>query len=166
MAFIMLRCILSEPTLLRVLIVNRCWILSLFLHLLRWFLWSYASLKIFYFCFWGPHLWHMEVLRLGVKLELQLPFYTTATATQDPSPVYNLYHSSWQCQILNPLHDARSQTCILTGTSWIHYHCGTVGTPCFILLMWWVMFFDLQISNHPYISECCILYDHFSIFLN
>ena len=29
-------------------------------------------------CFLGPHLWHMEVLRLGVEWELQLPAYTTA----------------------------------------------------------------------------------------
>ena len=28
----------------------------------------------------------MEVPRLGVKLELQLPVYTTATAMQDPEP--------------------------------------------------------------------------------
>jgi len=34
--------------------------------------------------FLGLHLWHMEVPRLGVKLELQLPAYTTATATLDP----------------------------------------------------------------------------------
>ena len=43
----------------------------------------------------------MEVPRLGVELELQLPAYTTATATQDLSHVCNLYHSSWQYQILN-----------------------------------------------------------------
>ena len=30
---------------------------------------------------------HMEVPRLEVKLELQLPVYTTATATPDLSPV-------------------------------------------------------------------------------
>ena len=30
-------------------------------------------------------MWHMEVPRLGVKLELQLLAYTTATAMQDPS---------------------------------------------------------------------------------
>ena len=29
------------------------------------------------------HLWHMEVPRLGVESELQLPAYTTATATRD-----------------------------------------------------------------------------------
>ena len=30
------------------------------------------------FVFLGPHSWHMEVPRLGVKLELQLPAYATA----------------------------------------------------------------------------------------
>ena len=32
----------------------------------------------------GLHLQHMEVPRLGVRLELQLWAYTTAAATQDP----------------------------------------------------------------------------------
>ena len=32
----------------------------------------------------GPHPWHMEVPRLEVKSELQLPAYTTAAATGDP----------------------------------------------------------------------------------
>ena len=36
----------------------------------------------FFFFFW-LHLWHMEVPRLGVKSELQLPGYATATAMQD-----------------------------------------------------------------------------------
>ena len=35
--------------------------------------------------FLGPHLWHMEVPGLGVKLELQLLAYTTATAMRDLS---------------------------------------------------------------------------------
>jgi len=47
---------------------------------------------IFYF-FLGPHLRDMEVSRLGVKLELQLPAYTTATVTPDPSCIYDLHHS-------------------------------------------------------------------------
>jgi len=58
------------------------------------------------FCFLGPHLQHMEVLRLGIKLELQLPAYARATATQDPSCIYDLHHSLWQCQIPNPLSEA------------------------------------------------------------
>ena len=36
-----------------------------------------------FFVFLGPHLWHMEVPRPGVELELQLPAYTTATAMPD-----------------------------------------------------------------------------------
>ena len=38
-------------------------------------------------CFLGPHVWHVEVPRLGVEWELQLPAYTTATATQHPSRI-------------------------------------------------------------------------------
>ena len=34
--------------------------------------------------FLGPYLQHMEVPRPGAELELQLPTYTTATATLDP----------------------------------------------------------------------------------
>ena len=40
---------------------------------------------IFYFFFLGPDLRHMEVPGLGVESELQLPGYTTATATPDLS---------------------------------------------------------------------------------
>jgi len=48
----------------------------------------------FFFSFLGPQLWHMEVPRLGAELELQLPAYTTATATQALSCVCDLHHSS------------------------------------------------------------------------
>ena len=44
----------------------------------------------FFVSFLGLHLWHMEVPRLGVTLELQLPAYTTATATRALSCVYEL----------------------------------------------------------------------------
>ena len=39
----------------------------------------------FFFFFLGPHLWHIEVPRLGVQLELQLLAYATATAIPDPN---------------------------------------------------------------------------------
>ena len=71
----------------------------------------------------------MEVPRLGVKSELQLQALATATATRDPSSIYHLYHSSWQCQILNPLSWARDGTHILMHTSQVHYHRATTGTP-------------------------------------
>ena len=58
--------------------------------------------------------------RLGVKLELQLLAYPTATAMQDPSCVFDLHHSSRQCQIPNPLSEARNRTLVLTDTSRVH----------------------------------------------
>ena len=64
----------------------------------------------------------MDVPRLGVKLELQLLAYTTATVTPDLSHVCNLHHILQQCQILNPLSGARDLTCILIDTSWVHFH--------------------------------------------
>ena len=63
----------------------------------------------------------MEVSSLDVKLELQLPAYTTATAMQDLSHVCDPHHRSQQHRILNPLIEARDQTHILMDTSWIHY---------------------------------------------
>ena len=66
-------------------------------------LYLFVSLFISLFCFSGPHLRHMEVPRLGVKSELQLPDCTTATTMKDPSRVCDLHHSSLQSRILNPL---------------------------------------------------------------
>ena len=39
--------------------------------------------------------------------------YTTAMAAPDLSRIFELHHSLWQHQILNPLIEARYQTCIL-----------------------------------------------------
>ena len=65
------------------------------------------------------HLQHMEVPRLRVELELQLPAYTTATATQDPSHICDLCYSLQQRCIFNPLSQARDQTLILMDTNWV-----------------------------------------------
>ena len=70
---------------------------------------------LFTYCFLGSHPRHMEVPMLGVKLELQMLAYTTATARQDLSPIFNLHHSLWQCQILNQLIEAG----IELASSWI-----------------------------------------------
>ena len=94
----------------------------------------------------------MEVPRLGVQLELQLPAYTTATITRDPSCVCDLHHSSRQSQILNPLSEARDQTCNLMVLSWIHFLWTTTGTPEHILddIIWAL---DQAMPEVPSISK-------------
>ena len=82
---------------------------------------SHPALLLFYFCFLGPHLWHMEVLRIGVQSELQLLAYATATAPSDLSCICNLYHSSWKHWILNPLSKTTSHTHNLMVPSRIHF---------------------------------------------
>ena len=84
--------------------------------------------------FSGLRLRHMEVPRLGVKLELQLPAYTTATATGDPSPVFDLRHSSWQRRIPDPLSEAGGWIWVLMDTSQVHYHCAPTGTADSIII--------------------------------
>ena len=72
----------------------------------------------------------MEVPRLGVKSELQVPAYATATAILDLSRVCNLHHSSWQgWWILNPLSEAKDQICILMNASQIRFYWAMTGTP-------------------------------------
>ena len=84
---------------------------------------------LFLFFFLGLHLWHVEVPRLGVKSELQMLAYATATAMQDLSHVCDLHQSSQQCLILNPLSEARDPTYVLMDTSWVCYHWARMGTP-------------------------------------
>ena len=62
----------------------------------------------------------MEVPRLALESELQLPAYITATATQDLSLIWDLDHSSQKCQIFNPLREAGNQTYILMNPSGVH----------------------------------------------
>ena len=89
-----------------------------------------------FICFLGPHPWHMEVPRPQVESELQLPAYTTATATRDPSHIYDLHYSS--CNTGSPAHWVRlgDWTRILMDTSQIRLSCTTTGTPscCFSII--------------------------------
>ena len=100
------------------------------------FIWSSGFFVLFCFvcllaCFLGLHSQHMKVPRLGVESELQLPTYSTVTATQDPSCICNLHHSSRQCQIPDPLSKAKDQNCGLMDTSQIRFHWVTRKTPSF-----------------------------------
>ena len=108
-----------------IFIVNCCLPISLFCEVCLFVL-------CFVFVFLAPHLWHGEVPRLGVKSELQLPDYTTATTTLDPSRLWDL--QSWQCWILNSLSGARDQTHVLMGTSQVCYCWATVGMLVMLFL--------------------------------
>ena len=76
----------------------------------------------------------MEVPRLGVESELQLPAYTAAPATRDLSFVCHLHHSSQQRWSLNPLSKARDQTQILMDSSRIRFCCPLMKTPYLFIL--------------------------------
>ena len=93
-----------------------------------------SGLFFFFFSvFLGLHPGHMEVPKLGVEWELQLPVYTTTTAMKDLSCPCDLHHSSQQLQILNPWSEARDL--ILMDASWVPYHWATTRTPALFLLV-------------------------------
>ena len=98
----------------------------------HWYVW--IPFFFFFLIFLGPHLWHMEVPRLAVESELQLLAYTTAMP--DPSRVCQLYHSSQQHWILNPLNEARDRTHILMDTSQVCFHWAMAGSPGLIFIIW------------------------------
>ena len=85
----------------------------------------YVYICIFCFFFLRLHPWHMQVPRLGVKLELQLLAYITAIATWDLSPVCDLHQAHGNARSLT--HWARPEikcvsSCIpvgfITAKSW------------------------------------------------
>ena len=69
----------------------------------------------------------MEVPRLGVYSELQLPAYSTAMP--DLSLIGDLHHCSWQHWILNPLSKGKDRTRNLMVPTRIRFRCATTGTP-------------------------------------
>ena len=78
----------------------------------------------------------MEVTRLGVKSELQLPAYAMPThSNADPSLICDLHQSSQQCRIPDLLSGARDQAHIPMDTSQIRFLCAKMGTPSFFLVL-------------------------------
>ena len=102
------------------------------IRVMKWFF------EIFIYLFWflRAHLQHMEVPSLGVDLKLQLLVYATAIAMRDLRRICNPCHSSWQCQIPNPLSETRDGTHILMDTRLICFCCTTMGTPR-VTKWWW-----------------------------
>ena len=76
----------------------------------------------------------MAVPGLGVKSELQLPVYATATATPDPKHIYYLHCSLQQFWILNPLSKARDWTHIPFRRLLVWYHFICLFSLLFLLL--------------------------------
>ena len=65
----------------------------------------------------------------------------------DPSCICNLYHSSRQLGILNPLSKARDWTRNLMISSWMRFHWTAMGTP------FWFFFFNGNLKNGDSIWE-------------
>ena len=82
----------------------------------------------FFFCFLGPHLWHMEVPRLEGESELQLLVYAT--------------HSNLGSKL-------RLQRTLLLDTSQVRYCWAMMGTPAKAFLRNWIfqIFFFNQSSH-------------------
>ena len=102
----------------------------------------------------------MEVPGLGVKSELQLLVYTTATATPGPSCIHDLCCSLQQLQIFNPLSKARDGTCNLMDTGQVLnplIHNG--NSHCWIFhgsLSVCYMYFSIELSSTT--ASCSISY--------
>ena len=103
----------------------------------------------------------MEIPRLGIEPELQLP--ACATALPDLSHICDLHHSSWQCQLLNPLNEARGQTQILMDTGLVRFHWAITRTPTatpyfrlLILCVLWSIAVDFDVVRFAYF--CCCLW--------
>ena len=76
----------------KILLPTFPYVCSMLLHSLV----SVVVFSVFCFCFcllFRPHLQYMEIPRLGVKLELELPAYAMAIAIQDLSCICHLCHS-------------------------------------------------------------------------
>ena len=63
----------------------------------------------------------MEAPRLEVEWGCSCQAITAATATQDPSCIFDLHLILGQSQILNPVSEAWDPTRVLMDTSWVNY---------------------------------------------
>ena len=124
----------------------------------KWTIPVYICIHFLFFPFLKPHPQHMKVPRLGLKSELQLPAYTTATAIQDQNHVCDLHHSSWQCQILHPLSKARDRTHTSSWILvWVNYNWATMGNPiCVYIYIFFQIMFQYRLSQNVGFPELYI----------
>ena len=65
----------------------------------------------------------------------------------NPNHICDLYHSSWQSWILNPLIEVRDQTRTLLDAPWVCNHWATTGTPDIYIYIF------KRIWNLPYLGR-------------
>ena len=99
------------------------------INFLRYLYQRFYGQKNFFSCFLGPHIWHMDVPRQGVKLELQLLAYSTATATPCLSHVWGTYITG-HGNARSLTHWARPGIAPASSdTTQLRYCWATIGTP-------------------------------------
>ena len=92
----------------------------------------YESLTIFLFFFRAVSVVYGSSQQARGPIRAAAIVYTTATATLDLNRVCNLYYSSWQRWILNPLSEGGDRIHILVDTSQVHNpisHNGNYSLP-------------------------------------
>ena len=88
-------------------------------------------------------------------IKLWIPAYTRTTATPHLRHICDLYHSSRQRRIPNPLIEAVDLTHNLMVLSWILFHCTSMGNPIlslFLCMVWRCVLVSLiymQLSSFP-----------------
>ena len=109
---------------------------------------NYVANGILFFL--GPHPRHVEVPRLGVKRQLQLPACTIAMP--DLSLICDLCRSSRQRWIPNPLSTARDQACFLMDASWVHQPLSHDGNSRYALFHQQLLLLFAPPPDRPAIS--------------
>ena len=79
--------------------------------------------------------------------------YTTATAMQNPSCVYDLHHSLWQHRILNPLSKTGHRTYVLMDASQIRFHWAMMGTPRNVLFSVWFLLLHIVFLKITFMAQ-------------
>ena len=110
---------ISNSSCSRVNYIRRWSIIESYVRKREWKFLIFSFLSFFFLLFRAAPVAYSSS-RTGVKLALQLPAYTTATATRDLSCICDPHYSSRECRILNPLSKAREWTCIFMDTSRVH----------------------------------------------
>ena len=93
----------------------------------------------FFNSFLGPHLWHMEVPRLGGLIGAVATGLCLSHSNTRSKPC--LWPTPQLTALLNPLSKVRGLTHNLMVPGWMHFCCATMGTP-------WANLFFVPYSRH------------------